>query len=664
MARKVTAKGASRRALQEEKRARTILGGRPSEATFTQDSFQNLALKLGIGADNGLSQSTYGYFPITRIRVMLEWIHRGSWLGGVAVDVVGNDMTRAGVDITSTMKTDDVKKIKQGMVNKGCWSALNDTIKWGRLYGGAICVPLIDGQNPETPLRLETVSKGQFRGLLVLDRWMLDPSLSDLVFDPAWGYVPKLYKTITLGTGVPAMTIHHSRVFRFEGVRLPYQQRLTENLWGLSIYERMYDRMVAFDSGTMGVAQSLYKSYIRYMKIKGFRDLASVGGPSLKGLVNFFELMRRFQSNEGISVIDADDEFGTHQNQTFTGMSEGLLQLGQQLSGALQIPMVRLFGQSPAGLNATGESDLRTYYDGIASQQETTMRVPLGNILRLVAADLGIKVPDDFDFKFMSLWQITGKERAETGEVITRTVGDAFERGMITQQIAMKELQQASHETGIFTNIGPDEIANSEDLIPTTLGGVDPKTGELAIPAEVPEDENDDQGQAASPSAKKSAKAAGGGGRAGGNGKSKANGKARDALSFSVLGQRHFQGIPCVVEQPPGFNRRGEPQPGGAAYGYIQRTVGMDGDNVDCFFGPDEDCFMAWVINQGGDDPEHKCMLGFRRWGDALAAYGDAYPEAPLPVNAVGMTMKAFKDWLNDPENHKRPATRPLRASR
>lgn len=647
MPRKLTAKGASRRALQEERRARTILGDRPSSAMHTQDSFQNLALKLGIGTDNGLSQSTYGYFPITRVRVLLEWIHRGSWLGGVAVDVVGNDMTRAGIDITSTMPTDNVKKIKQGMVDKGCWAALNDTIKWGRLYGGAICAPMIDGQDTSTPLRLETISKGQFKGLLVLDRWMVDAKLTDLVFDSAWGYVPKFYDTITLGTGIPRMTIHHSRVFRFEGVRLPYQQRLTENLWGLSIYERMYDRMVAFDSGTMGVAQSLYKSYLRYVKIKGFRELAATGGPALTGLIKFFELMRRFQSNEGISVLDMDDDFGVHQNQTFTGMSEGLLQLGQQLSGALQIPMVRLFGQSPAGLNATGESDLRTYYDGINAQQEVTMRSPLGMILRIVAADQGIKVPPDFNFKFMPLYVITGKERAETGEVITRTVGDAFERGMITQKTAMQELQQASHETGIFTNIGPEMIENAEDLIPTTLGGVDPETGELAIPAAPPEEESADGGEGVAASKKDSTKKK----------------KARDALPFSVLGQRHFQGIPCVVEQPPGFNRRGEPQPGGAAYGYIQRTTGMDGDNVDCFFGSDEDCFMAWVINQGGDDPEHKVMLGFRRWGDALAAYGDAYPEYPLPGSVVGMTMPKFKEWLSDPLNHTRPAARASRAA-
>lgn len=652
---RVSMQGASRRALSEEKRARKLMGDRPSSSPsmFTTDSFQNLALKLGIGADNALSQSTYGYYPVTRIRVLLEWMHRGSWLAGVAVDVVGNDMTRAGIGITSTMLTADVKKLQQAMIRLGVWKSLNDTIKWGRLYGGAISVMMIDGQDPATPLRPETVSKGQFKGLLVLDRWMVNPSLNDLVYDPAWGYVPRFYDTIAMGMGIPKMKVHFSRIFRFEGIGLPYQQRLTENLWGLSVYERLYDRMVAFDSGTMGVAQSLYKSFIRYYKVENLREIAATGGPALVGLAKYIEMMRRFQSNEGISMIDSKDDFGTHQNQTFTGMSDGLLQLGQQLSGALQIPMVRLFGQSPAGLNATGESDLRTYYDGINAQQETTMRLPLLTVSRVTAASEGIKVTDDFDFKFNSLWQTTLKEKVETAEAAERTISDAFEKGMISQRIAMQELQQISHDTGIFTNIGPDDIEASENLIPTTLGGVDPDTGELAIPAAPPEAEGDEEGGEAAPAP-----------AAKGKKKKPKKGKGRDSLPFSVLGQRHYQGIPCVVEQPPGFNRRGEPCDGGAAYGYIQRTTGMDGDNIDCFFGPDENCFMVWVINQEAGDPEHKCMLGFQRWSEALAAYGDAYPDHPLPAGAVGMPVAKFRAWLDDPANHTRPAARPLRAVR
>src|SRR5256885_239429 len=69
----------------------------------TGDSFVNFQHKLGIGADNPLTSGTYGFNPITRQRTLLEWIHRGSWLGGVAVDVVAEDMTKMGVELQTDL---------------------------------------------------------------------------------------------------------------------------------------------------------------------------------------------------------------------------------------------------------------------------------------------------------------------------------------------------------------------------------------------------------------------------------------------------------------------------------------------------------------------------------------------------------------------------------
>jgi uncharacterized protein len=101
-------------------------------------------------------------------------------------------------------------------------------------------------------------------------------------------------------------------------------------------------------------------------------------------------MMRRFQSIEGITLLDAEDEFDGHAHVPFSGISEALLQFGQQLAGALQIPLVRLFGQSPAGLNSTGESDLRNYYDGIHQQQESHLHYPVVRAVRMTAQSLGI----------------------------------------------------------------------------------------------------------------------------------------------------------------------------------------------------------------------------------------------------------------------------------
>ena len=48
-------------------------------------------------------------------------------------------------------------------------SAIKHAGYWGRLYGGAIAVMLIDGQDVESPLDMKTIGKGQFKGFYVYD---------------------------------------------------------------------------------------------------------------------------------------------------------------------------------------------------------------------------------------------------------------------------------------------------------------------------------------------------------------------------------------------------------------------------------------------------------------------------------------------------------------
>ena len=177
--------------------------------------------------------------------------------------------------------------------------------------------------------------------------------------------------------------------------------------------------------------------------------------------------MNLWQSNEGLTLMDADDEFQTH-SYSFAGLDAVLLQFGQQLSGASQIPLVRLFGQSPSGMNATGESDLSNYYDNINQQQERRMRTALGTLLQIVSlSTLGKPLPDSFSFDFASLWQIDDTQKADIAAKVTESICRAEEQGLITTQAAMKELRQSSEITGIYSSITDEDIESANDSVPT-----------------------------------------------------------------------------------------------------------------------------------------------------------------------------------------------------
>ncbi|MDY6469138.1 DUF1073 domain-containing protein [Acinetobacter faecalis] len=439
---------------------------------FTADSFQNFAARLGLGAGSQHDQSTYGFDFLSRDRLKLEAMYRSSWIVGQVVDVVAEDMTREGINIRGLDDPDDANKIQQKLDDLEIWNELTNVIKWGRLYGGAIAVMLIDGQDASTPLDINTVGKDQFKGLMVLDRWLVLPTLQDLVteYGPDFGK-PKYYDVIADSLGLSNQKIHYSRVIRFDGVDLPYWQRVAENLWGQSVIERMIDRLTAFDSTTMGVAQLVYKAHLRTYKVKGLRAIIAAGGKAFEGLVKQIEQIRLWQSNEGLTLMDAEDEFATH-SYSFAGLDAVLLQFGQQLSGASQIPLVRLFGQSPSGMNATGESDLSNYYDNINQQQERRMRSGLGKLLQVVSLSvLGKALPESFTFDFASLWQMDDVQKADVASKITDAICKAEEQGLISTQSAMKELKQSSEITGIYSSITDEDIESADDSVPKPNAG-------------------------------------------------------------------------------------------------------------------------------------------------------------------------------------------------
>lgn len=432
--------------------------------SMTLDSVTNFAARIGIGNPNLLSGTSYGFMPVSRLQQLLEWMYRGSWIVGAAVDSVADDMTRAGVTFNSDTPPDDIEQILRATDDLMMWQSLNQTIKWARLYGGALMVILIDGQNTATELIPDRIAEGQLKGFMVLDRWMVQQSFQDVVKDygPEYG-LPLYYDVIATAPFMPRARIHHTRCVRMDGVTLPFRQRLTENGWGMSVVERLYDRLVAFDSGTMGAAQLLYKAYLRTYKVKDYRRLVSVGGEHLEGFHRSMELMRMLQSNEGMTVIDMDDEFETHE-YSFGGVSDTLLMLGQQISGALGIPLVRLFGQSPQGMNATGDSDWRNYETMVNATQESRLRRSLNKVYKILwRSELGTDPPDTFGYKFNPLSQLNESEKAEIAQRDADTIKLLHDGGVITTTIALKELKQSSLVTGRFTNITEQDISDSEE---------------------------------------------------------------------------------------------------------------------------------------------------------------------------------------------------------
>lgn len=674
--------------------ARREANREPPPRVGAGDSFQNFLSKVGLGTENQSSYGGYGFNPITRSRILLDFAYRGSWLVRACVDAIPEDMTREGIEYTTGIQQDDKGKLTTFLQQKlQFWTTICTAMKWARLYGGAGIFIVVSGQKASEPLRIETVGRGQLLRLVVLDRWMLNPSINSVVTDPEdpdCGH-PEYYDVVADAPIAARQRIHHSRFIRFEGLDIPYYQRLSENFWTLSILEPLYDRITAFDSASLGVAQLVYKAHLRTYKIKGLRQIIAGGGKLYESLIQQMHMIRQFQTNEGLTLMDAEDEFEAHQ-YTFAGLPEVIVQFAQQVAGAEQMPLVRLFGQSPAGLNATGDSDWRNYYDGIKRRQEERLRNPVHRLLLVACKSLEIKVEDDFNFEFVPLWQLDHVQRAAVSQQVTQTVQTAWDGGLLPNLgVALRELKQSSEYTGIWTNITDEDIEAAKDELPPSqqmpdMGGLEgppqpemlptgPSGGETGneptpfLPGLEPDagDSTDAEfddflpGSADRPI--RNFLPDSGGAFEGGETERRDWRKKKPLYIVHVNDQNlsgretQFAGFPVVVEVEKG-QPRFEGSSGGAVmaapYGYFPGYTGLDGDDVDVFLGENTNATSVYVINQCDAEDrnklvQHKVFLGFDNPIEVTDVFTKFYADGNggrRLQRGYAMTVPEFRTWL------------------
>ena len=451
------------------------------------DAFSNVLARLGAGTPNLLEGTEYSLQRMSRDFNTLNALYRESWIVRRIIDVIPADMLKNWITITSGLDPDVEKRLSLTLRRTQLIDKLKRGMQWGRLYGGALGVMLVkhQGYDLSQPLQLDWIMPGDFAGLLIFDRWNgVNPSseLIEDISDPDYGF-PKYY-TVTDPAGGGSVKIHHSRVVRFTGNTLPFWEEIAEMQWGASVVESIFDELRKRDNVSWNIAQLTFMANIRVLKMQDLGQLlAATDNESQAELLRTLEAQNMLLNNMGMQVMDAADGLETHQ-YTFGGLADCYQQFIMDISGAAEIPVTRLFGRSPSGLNATGESDLQNYYDMIAEKQESYLRPILNKVLPpFIISTLG-SLPDDFDFEFDPVAEPSDKERADLAKCGTDNVVAAYNAGLISQRTALKELKQQSERTGVWTNITDEDIERASDTVeqPGEMGGMFGGMGGEAAP--------------------------------------------------------------------------------------------------------------------------------------------------------------------------------------
>lgn len=289
-----------------------------------------------------------------------------------------------------------------------------------RAYGGSAIYPVInDGNgNLAEPLNLERIPTIQH--LMVLEPRELSPeSWYTDIADPKFGK-PEVYRLHPTGHAAQSSSlaterIHESRLIIFYGRRVSRAQASLRDGWGDSVMNRVHRVLRDYNISWASAAELLNDFSQAVFSIKGLAELiAQDKDEVIKARIRAVQLSR---STIRATMMDSEETFERKQTPV-SGMPDLLDRFNIRLAAAADMPVTRLMGQSPAGLNATGDSDVRFYYDRISSDRERRTQSQLEQMVKLLLLEKDGptrgKEPKIWNVSFNPLWQPSQKEETES----------------------------------------------------------------------------------------------------------------------------------------------------------------------------------------------------------------------------------------------------------
>lgn len=383
----------------------------------------NLVSKLGTSRDKASHDRFALYIPKSVYE--LENIYQSDWVANKIINRPTQDMFRKGYYFTGvsgnalTRLNDELKRLKAD-------THLSQAVSWARLYGKAyILLASHDNDNLSQPIN---TAKG-LSYIKALSVKHLTPTTEYLPASQAGGFFdkPKYYQIQNM-QGIIGV-VHHSRVLVIE-----WQD-------GVSVLQKVHDELLRFASVNSNVASLVHESKVDVIKTP---DLANQIESRADNVVKRFSLLGMMKSNNGMLVLDSEEDYQS-KHYGFGGLTDLMREFAIQTAGACDIPYTILFGQSPAGMNATGEHDTKNYYDTVASYQSLYLKPLFDDLLAIVCGYLGLKA----DLNFNPLWQIDEKTLSELEKNHAERHKIYLELGIITESQIAKQLVEEKTYTVI-----------------------------------------------------------------------------------------------------------------------------------------------------------------------------------------------------------------------
>ncbi len=426
-----------------------------------RDGLVNLVSGLGTSRDKG-GQGAYSGTLLERQK-LLDAYHGSSMVRRV-IDLPAEDAVREWRTWQAPSK--QINKIEAEEKRLALQTKVLEARRLARLLGFSAILIGDGAVDPMEPLNPEALGVGGLKYITVLEPG--DLAMGPVELDPLSPYFRQpAYWQFTSGKG-RATQIHPSRLALFTGVSplatLAGNQIVSS--WGTSVLNGMLEAIMRVDEGAGNVLSLVYEAKVDVIKLKGFMDeLRMRGDDYTTEVLQRLGLAATAKGINGMLLLDSEEEYDQKHAQ-FGGLPDIMDRFMQLASASCGIPVTLLFGISPGGLNATGESDVRAYYDRVRTQQ-TMYMTPAMHVLdeSLIRSSLGTR-PADLHYNWNPLWQESSAQVADNADKLMSAATKLFAFGGVSTEAITKAAVNSLTETGAFPGL-EDTVDEFEQTEPT-----------------------------------------------------------------------------------------------------------------------------------------------------------------------------------------------------
>lgn len=414
----------------------------------------------------------YGYGPGRNARDALSFVESTGWPGFPTLsllaqlpeyrtmhETLADEVVRTWGKIVSTSQDEaaanKITELTQKLERLKVRALIRTAVIHDQAYGGAHVFPHLKQDGVPVPadapllLTPRFVTKGCLESFACVEPMWITPNAYN-ANDPT---KPNFYKPASWY--MLSTIVSSSRLFTMISRPVGDMLKAAYSFRGVSISQLAMPYVDNWLRTRQSVSDTVKQFSITYLKTDMAQLLAPGGAQSLDMRLQLFNLNR---DNRNIGVADFTNEELVQINTPLSGLDALQAQSQEQMSAVAHIPLVKLLGITPAGLNANSDGEIRVWYDYVAGYQAHNTGPLMEWILDLVQLSEYGEIDPGLCWDWNPLYELTDLELAEVRSKNATTDQVYNEIGVVDGEIIARRLQQ--DPTSGYSGI----LAETDDL--------------------------------------------------------------------------------------------------------------------------------------------------------------------------------------------------------